>query len=92
LTEDPAEQAILDALRRLGPDKSICPTDAARVLAGSPADQSWRAKLPAIRLAAIRLAGRGEIQITRKGRPIAPDAIHGVIRLKLPGGAAPEPG
>jgi hypothetical protein len=82
LTEDPAEQAILLVLAARGPDKSICPTEAARKLAGDPADDSWRAKLPAIRQAAIRLAQGGRLQITRKGKAILPEDIHGVIRLK----------
>jgi hypothetical protein len=41
--------------------------------------------LPAIRLAAIRLARAGQIEILRKGKAIEPEAIHGVIRLRLRG-------
>jgi hypothetical protein len=82
LTEDAAEQAIFSTLASRGADKSICPSEAARKLAGNPADDSWRGKMPAIRAAAIRLARGGQIAITRKGKPIAPEAIHGVIRLK----------
>jgi hypothetical protein len=86
MTADPAEQAILSVLAARGKDKSCCPTDAARVAAGNPKDESWRAKLPAIRLAAIRLARAGRIEILRKGKAIEPEAIHGVIRLRLAGG------
>ncbi len=83
MADDPAAQAILAVLAARGPEKSICPTEAARALAGNPADESWRACLPAIRRAAISLAGDEKIQIMRKGKPIAPADMHGVIRLKL---------
>jgi hypothetical protein len=87
MTSDPAEQAILNLLAARGPDKSICPTDAARVLAGNPPGDQWRGSLSPIRLAAQRLAKAGRIEILRKGKPIAPEAAHGVIRLRL---AKPE--
>lgn len=83
MTLDPAEQAIIDSLKAAGPGKSICPTLAARALAGSPADESWRRSLSPVRLAAQRLAKVGQIEILRKGKPINPDVLHGVIRLRL---------
>lgn len=82
-TSDPAEQAILALCLARGAEKSICPTEAARALAGHPDDDSWRARLSPIRLAAVRLAKAGRIEILRKGKPIEPDNIHGVIRLRL---------
>jgi hypothetical protein len=84
MNSDPAEQAILDVLATRGATKSICPTDAARALAGNPADDKWRAKLSPIRLAAQRLARAGKIEILRKGKPVAPEDAKGVIRLRLP--------
>ena len=87
MTSDPAEQAILNLLAARGPDKSICPTEAARALAGNPPGDQWRGSLSPIRLAAQRLAKAGRIEILRKGKPIAPEAEHGVIRLRL---AKPE--
>lgn len=86
-TSDPAEQAILALAQARGAEKSFCPTEAARALAGNPADDSWRARLSPIRLAAIRLAKAGRIDILRKGKPISPENLHGVIRLRL---AQPE--
>ncbi len=83
MPEDQAEQAITSLLAQRGDAKSICPTEAARALAGNPADDTWRRELPAIRLAAARLARAGRIDILRKGKPIAPEDIHGVIRLRL---------
>ena len=83
---DPAEQAILTLLMARGPDKSICPTEAARLLAGNPTGERWRAGLSPVRLAAQRLARAGRLQILRKGKPIDPEELRGVIRLRL----APE--
>ncbi len=83
MTTDPAEQAILTLLAARGPEKSICPTDAARLLAGNPPDDKWRASLSPIRLAARRLAVSGAIEILHKGKPIDPGNIRGVIRLRL---------
>ena len=83
MTTHPAEQAVLDTLIAAGAGKSICPTQAARTLAGNPADESWRRSLAPVRLAAQRLAKAGQIEILRKGKPIDPDVLHGVIRLRL---------
>ncbi len=79
----PAEQAILDTLHARGAGKSICPTDAARQLAGHPADDSWRKSLAPVKLAAQRLARAGQIEILRKGKLIDPEILHGVVRLRL---------
>jgi hypothetical protein len=87
-TLDPAEQAILTLLTSLGPQKSISPTEAARALAGKPTDDKWRGSLSPIRLAYLRLAKAGQIEILRKGKPVAPGDARGVIRLRL---AQPEP-
>jgi hypothetical protein len=80
---DPAEQAILTLLNRT--TGSISPADAARMLAGRPSDESWRASLAPIRQAAMRLARAGAIDILRKGKPVAPEEARGVIRLRLAG-------
>jgi hypothetical protein len=83
MTTNPAEQTILRLVTERGLDKSICPTEAARSLAGAPADDSWRKFLHPVRLAAQRLAKAGLIEILRKGRPVAPEDARGVIRLRL---------
>jgi hypothetical protein len=86
MNTDPAEQAILDTLRARGAGKSICPTEAARNLAGNPPDDTWRRSLAPVKLAAQRLARAGQIEILRKGKPIDPSTLHGVLRLRLPAG------
>lgn len=66
----------------LGAGASLSPTDIARALSPPPPSEAWRGKLSAVRRAAIRLAEAGEIEILRKGKPVAPDAARGVIRLR----------
>jgi hypothetical protein len=86
-TSAPAEQAILTLLASLGPHKSISPTEAARALAGNQPGDTWRSNLSPIRLAYLRLAKTGQIEILRKGKLVAPEDARGVIRLRL---AQPE--
>jgi hypothetical protein len=84
MNSDPAERAILDVLAaRAG--KSICPSEAARALTGSPKDSSWRRGMAPVRLAYMRLAAAGRIEILRKGKPVTPEAARGVVRLRLVG-------
>lgn len=83
MNADPAEQAILDTLAARGQQKSISPTEAARTLAGNPPDESWHRSLAPVKLAAQRLARAGQIEILRKGKPVDPEMLHGVIRLRL---------
>jgi hypothetical protein len=72
--------AILEAVIRRGPGKSICPSEVARGFGGD-----WRASMPAIRAEAARLQDAGAITVTQQGRPVRPDAARGPIRLRLPG-------
>lgn len=71
-----AEILRLTALR--GPEKSICPSEVARAL--DP--EGWRRHLHAVRAAAAALAAAGRVEILRKGKPVPPEAMHGVIRLR----------
>ena len=87
---DPIAQQIFDLLAVRGPDKSICPSEAARAMqaahgkAGDPAE-AWRRYLAPVRQQALHLARRGEILILRKGKPVDPHKpVKGVIRLALP--------
>ena len=71
----PAEQAILSLVRERGPDKTICPSEAARVLGGF---------MHPVRQAAIMLAEQGFVVIYRKGKPVDPRNFKGVYRIGLP--------
>ncbi len=72
-------RAILALVDARGPDRSICPSEAARILADGDA---WRGRLTDVRREAVRLAREGRIAILRKGKPIDPDEVRGVIRLR----------
>lgn len=72
------EVAILSHALACGPDRSISPGDVAMAMG-----PDWRTKLSAVRRAAIRLALAGRIDILRKGKPVEPHDVRGVIRLRI---------
>ena len=73
-------EEILALTEARGAGKSICPSDAARAI--RPDD--WNRFMTETRRVAIQMAEAGEIEILRKGKPVAPDAVRGVIRLRRP--------
>lgn len=79
--------AILDQVAARGPERSICPSDVARAL-----DKDWRPLLSSVRRVAIGLAQEGRVDILRKGRRVAPEAVKGVIRLRAANSYAPSQG
>jgi hypothetical protein len=70
--------AMLQIAAERGPEKSLCPTDVARAVSA----EDWRPLLGAVRKVATDLARQGKIEILRKGKPINPDEMRGVIRLR----------
>ena len=79
----PIEQAILALLGERAPGKTICPSEVARALAGHDEAQ-WRALMPAVREAAERLAGAGQLQVTQRGKPVSATQARGPVRLGHP--------
>jgi hypothetical protein len=77
------EETILGLVASRGPDKTICPSEAARAVGGDHPD-GWGPLMQPIRRIAVRLAHEGRIIITRKGRIVDPDDFRGVYRLGLP--------
>ena len=92
----PADDAIAHVILTLVADRaaggaSICPSEAARALAPAGAPDDWRPLMGPVRRVAAGLAREGRIDILRKGKPIDPEALRGVIRLRArrtEGGAA----
>ncbi len=74
------EHAILELVSQRGVGKTICPSDAARLV--DP--ENWRTHLKQVRRVAVDLSLEGKIAIYRKGKPIDPKTMKGVIRLGLP--------
>lgn len=77
------ETAILDLVTERGAAKSICPSEAARALAGTD-EKAWRLLMKPIRASAVSMANAGAISILRKGKPVDPNDFRGVYRLSLP--------
>jgi len=72
--------ALLDARARTA---TICPSEAARAVAGTDAEgQVWRGLMEPARMAARRLVERGEVEITQGGRVVDPSTAKGAIRLR----------
>ncbi len=92
----PLELFLLDHLRARAP-VSADPVEVARAFQAAtqkddPDPEAWHRHLSAVRRAAVRLAGLGQVEILRKGKPVAPEAARGVIRLRLPPDAAAAAG
>ena len=73
------EKAIAELLALRPPSSSICPSEAARRVAG---DTAWRDLLEPARRAARRLAHRGAVEITQRGRVVDPADFRGPIRVR----------
>lgn len=73
-----ARRAILDLLDQRAPGKTICPSEAARSLAGD----EFRDHMDDVRDAAWELAGEGVIEVTQHGEPVAREDVRGPIRLR----------
>jgi Protein of unknown function (DUF3253) len=79
-----ARAAILELLADRGPEKTICPSEAARALAGSG---DFRPYMEPVRDAAAKLAQAGRIEVTQKGEPVTIGEVRGPIRLRQMGPA-----
>lgn len=87
-TDDAAiSEAIVSLTAARGPNGSICPSEAARALMPAGA---WQVLLPAVRRVAVILAKANRVVITRKGKPVDPEAFKGVYRLRQPAEAPAE--
>jgi hypothetical protein len=73
-----AREKILELLAERGPEKTICPSDAARALAGD----RFRPLMDTVRDAARKLVGEGRIEVTQGGEPVDLDAAKGPVRLR----------
>jgi hypothetical protein len=77
--------AVRTLLRHRGPEKTICPSDAAQAVGGA----RWRSLLPLARDVARDLAGAGTLEVTQRGEAIDPSRPwKGPVRLRLRPSAA----
>ena len=82
VSEADIRTAIVGLLERRAPGRTICPSDAARALAG---DDGFRPLMPAVRETAATMRAEGALEVTQRGRPVDPATARGAIRLRLPG-------
>lgn len=74
--------ATVDALlARRGPDRSICPSDVARVVGGA----SWRRRMDGVRDVVRGLARDGAVVVTQRDEVLEPDGPwRGPVRIRRP--------
>ncbi|MEM9123853.1 MAG: DUF3253 domain-containing protein, partial [Pseudomonadota bacterium] len=79
VSDQALEEAIVSLVAERGPDKTICPSEAARLVGG----EAWREAIARTRDAAWRLAAAGAIEVCQKGHRVAHPTAVGPIRLRL---------
>lgn len=72
-----AAQAVLALLADRAATATICPSEAARALAGTQGD--WRAEMPHVHSAVDGLVADGSVKLSWKGKPL--DARSGPYRI-----------
>ena len=72
------EAAILRLLSQRPDGATVCPSEAAKVVA----PDNWRALMEPARSAARRLVATGEVVITQKGTVVEPSSAKGPIRIR----------
>ncbi len=83
VSEEAIERTILALLQQRDAGKTICPSEAARALAG---DEGFRDLMAPVRATAQAMVARGDVAVTQRGRVVDPGRARGAIRLRLPGG------
>ena len=83
IQDDEIREELLRQVEMRGADKSICPSEVARALTSE-----WHGLMGRIRVIAIRLSQEQRIEILRKGKPVEPQAVKGVIRLRQKAGSS----
>lgn len=73
--------AILELLDSRPASASICPSEAARAVAGED-PEAWRPLMEPARAAARRLVAAGEVEITQQGRVVDPSTARGPVRVR----------
>ena len=82
-TDTLLEQTILQLLEVRGAGKTICPSEAARAVAGSEERSAWEPLMKPARAAARRLVAQGRLVITQGGHAVNASTAKGPIRLRL---------
>lgn len=70
--------------------KPIGPDAVARAIAGKD-EKVWRRMMKPIKEEAVRLAKDGKVILLRKGKPVDPDRVRGLYRIRLRAEGEPMP-
>jgi hypothetical protein len=81
-TERALEGSILELLDARAASATICPSEAARAVAGAERRDDWRELMEPARRAARRLVAAGEVEITQAGHVVDPSTAKGPIRIR----------
>lgn len=73
------EDAIISLLAKRSKSSTICPSEAVRLVF---TEEDWQSQMERTRCAARRLALKGIITISQKGKQVDPSSFKGPIRLK----------
>lgn len=76
------ERAILDLLAQRASGATICPSEAARLVAG---EDGWRDLMQPARDAAARLVAAGEVEVTQGGEVVDVATARGPVRIRRAG-------
>ncbi len=77
------EATILRLLGERGVGKTICPSEAARAVAGTEERSAWEGLMEPARAAARRLVAAGKVVVTQSGVVVDASTAKGPIRLRL---------
>ena len=77
------EGAILELLAERGRDKTICPSEAAKLVGGKDERRDWEGLMEPARGAARRLVAAGRGNIMQGGEVVDGSTAKGPIRLRL---------
>jgi hypothetical protein len=72
-----AKRAILSILDERGPEKTMCPSEATRLLPGS-----WASHKEQVWAAVHTLYDAGKLHVEQEGVPVDPRAASGPVRLR----------
>jgi hypothetical protein len=74
-----AEETLLTLLSQVRSGESISPNDVAKAMSA----ENWQRELPKVRAVIVNLARQGKIQVLRKGKPVEPEGLKGIYRIRL---------
>jgi hypothetical protein len=73
----------MELLAERGRDKTICPSEAAKLVGGTETRRDWEGLMEPARAAARRLVRAGRVVVMQNGRVVDASTAKGAIRLRL---------